>query len=213
MATQRSKKGSEKVLGKASQKGSEKGVWEGVFQKVPGTLPWRVRPPRHAPYESPQNLPFWKPSVSNTILGAKEPPKRVPKLLVHQSCEFWQSPELAILKPIGFMGCTLSFLSLSFSFGKSVTFLAGHGESCPPHGWSTWRPADQPTTRWSTWTWCLFKGSHTRNPCGSACCGLRVAMWITRVGGKFRHGLLEKSLEKRQENHPQNKGFLSLPNP
>ena len=27
----------------------------------------------------------------------------------------------------------------------SVTFLAGHGEICLPHGWSTWRPADQPT--------------------------------------------------------------------
>ena len=26
--------------------------------------------------------------------------------------------------------------------------------------------------------------------------GLRVAMWITHVGGKFRHGLLEKSLKK-----------------
>ena len=25
--------------------------------------------------------------------------------------------------------------------------------------------------------------------------GLRVAMWITHVGGKFRHGLLEKSLK------------------
>ena len=24
--------------------------------------------------------------------------------------------------------------------------------------------------------------------------GLRAAMWITHVGGKFRHGLLEKSL-------------------
>ena len=24
--------------------------------------------------------------------------------------------------------------------------------------------------------------------------GLRVAMWIAHVGGKFRHGLLEKSL-------------------
>ena len=24
--------------------------------------------------------------------------------------------------------------------------------------------------------------------------GLRVAMWITHVGGKYRHGLLEKSL-------------------
>ena len=45
-----------------------------------------------------------------------------------------------------------------------MTFLPGHGEICPPHGRSTWRPADQPTTRRSTWTW------------------------------KFRHGLLEKSL-------------------
>ena len=26
--------------------------------------------------------------------------------------------------------------------------------------------------------------------------GLRVAMWITHVGGKYRHGLLEKSLIK-----------------
>ena len=26
--------------------------------------------------------------------------------------------------------------------------------------------------------------------------GLRVAMWITHVGGKCRHGLLEKSLNK-----------------
>ena len=25
--------------------------------------------------------------------------------------------------------------------------------------------------------------------------GLRVAMWITHLGGKFRHGLLEKSLK------------------
>ena len=25
--------------------------------------------------------------------------------------------------------------------------------------------------------------------------GLRVAMWITHAGGKFRHGLLEKSLK------------------
>ena len=24
--------------------------------------------------------------------------------------------------------------------------------------------------------------------------GLRIAMWITYAGGKFRHGLLEKSL-------------------
>ena len=28
---------------------------------------------------------------------------------------------------------------------------------------------------------------------------LRVAMWITHVGGKFRHGLLEKSLKHREE--------------
>ena len=27
--------------------------------------------------------------------------------------------------------------------------------------------------------------------------GLQVAMWITHVGGKFRYGLLEKSLIQR----------------
>ena len=43
----------------------------------------------------------------------------------------------------------------------------------------------------------LFKENHTRNPCISACCGLVCGspcgspMW---GGGKFRHGLLEKSL-------------------
>ena len=31
--------------------------------------------------------------------------------------------------------------------------------------------------------------------------GLRVAMWITHVGGKSRHGLLEKSLNTQ-------KGFM-----
>ena len=54
----------------------------------------------------------------------------------------------------------------------SVTFLADHGEICAPHGWSTWRPADQPATHRSTWTSCLFKENHTRNPCGSVWCGL-----------------------------------------
>ena len=38
----------------------------------------------------------------DTLLGAKEPPKLVPELLVHQNCKFWKSPELAILKLIGF---------------------------------------------------------------------------------------------------------------
>ena len=54
MATERSKKGSEKVLGrpamgftarKGSEKGSQKGFREEGFQKVPRTPPWRVRPP------------------------------------------------------------------------------------------------------------------------------------------------------------------------
>ena len=30
--------------------------------------------------------------------------------------------------------------------------------------------------------------------------GLRGAMWITHVGGKFRHGLLEKSLKQLVRN-------------
>ena len=29
--------------------------------------------------------------------------------------------------------------------------------------------------------------------------GLRVAMWTIHVGGKFRHGLLEKSLEEARD--------------
>ena len=34
-----------------------------------------------------------------------------------------------------------------------MTFLVSHGEICHPHGWSTWQPADQPTTRRPTWPW------------------------------------------------------------
>ena len=33
--------------------------------------------------------------------------------------------------------------------------------------------------------------------------GLRVAMWITHVGGKFRHGLLEKSLKHLDKLWPR----------
>ena len=39
----------------------------------------------------------------------------------------------------------------------------------------------------------LFKGTKSMW-IGVLWAGLRVAMWITHVGGKFRHGLLEKSL-------------------
>ena len=44
--------------------------------------------------------------------------------------------------------------------------------------------------------------------------GLRVAMWITHVGGKFHHGLLEKSLNnvvlvallvREDPRHPKSK--------
>ena len=46
--------------------------------------------------------------------------------------------------------------------GDSVAFLAGLGGICHPHGWSTWRPADQPTTRRSTSTWGLLKENHKK---------------------------------------------------
>ena len=78
---------------------------------------------------------------------------------------------------------------------SELFFIAGHGEICHPHGWSTWRPADQPTTRRSTWTWGLFEENHTRDPYGLACCGLVCGSPCgSHVGGKFRYGLLEKSL-------------------
>ena len=54
---------------------------------------------------------------------------------------------------------------------------------------------DQPTTRRSTWTWGRFKRKPYKKSMwiGVLWAGLRVAMWITPVGGKFRRGLLEKS--------------------
>ena len=76
-----------------------------------------------------------------------------------------------------------------------MTFLAGHGEICPPHGRSTWRPADQPTTRRSTWISCmiLFKKAKKSMWIGVLWAGLRDSMWIAHVGGKFRHGLLQRT--------------------
>ena len=44
---------------------------------------------------------------------------------------------------------------------------AGSFRKCP-----TSRPRDEPSTRRSTWTWCLLKENHARSPCGLACCGL-----------------------------------------
>ena len=53
-------------------------------------------------------------------------------------------------------GCEYNSKSCSKNGLFSVTFLAGHGEICHPHGRSTRRPADQPTTRRSTRIWGLF---------------------------------------------------------
>ena len=85
---------------------------------------------------------------------------------------------------------TASDIGTSCCF-HSVTFLAGHGETCHPHGWSTWRSADQPTTRWFTWTWGLFKtiqevhvnrrvvgwsaDRHVDQPCG-----WQISPWLAR---------------------------------
>ena len=61
---------------------------------------------------------------------------------------------------------------------------------------ATRRPAHNTPIRMDFFYGFLFKKAPS--PCGSACCGLwaglRVAMWITHVGGKVRHGLLKKSL-------------------
>ena len=41
--------------------------------------------------------------------------------------------------------------------------------------------------------------------------GLRVAMWIAHVGGKFRHGLLEKSLNFKRDCRPLEYTEISSP--
>ena len=51
-----------------------------------------------------------------------------------------------------FFGRLWSWLCLGRPWINSATFLAGHGEIHPPHG----RPADQPTTRRSTWISCMI---------------------------------------------------------
>ena len=69
----------------------------------------------------------------------------------------------------------------------------------PPHGSSTWRPADQRTTRRSTWTWCLLNktiqeirvdrrfvgwsaGRHVDHPCGG-----QVSPWPATKVTELRH--------------------------
>ena len=97
---------------------------------------------------------------------------------------------------------------------KSVSFVAGHGEICPPHGRSTWRPADQPTTRRSTWISCLFKENHTRNPCGSACCGLVCGspcgspMWGANVAMACYKSHCSKPAETARERRQVNGGHV-----
>ena len=66
-----------------------------------------------------------------------------------------------------------------------------------PPTWAIYMATRRPAqTRRSTWIWCLFKRKPYKKSMwiGVLWAGLRVAMWITHVGGKCRHGLLEKSL-------------------
>ena len=105
------------------------------------------------------------------LLGNDPKPPRIGQFLWCCSCDFWAlwvlfAPEMKCTRVVQWR----------------LTFLAGHGEIWPPHGRSTWWPADQPTTRRSTWTWCLFKENHTRNPCGSACCRL---VWGSPCGSRM----------------------------
>ena len=86
---------------------------------------------------------------------------------------------------------------------KSVTFLAGHGEICPPHRWSTWRPADQPPTRRSTWTWCLKQKYKESMWIGVLWTGLRVAMRITPCGEQISPWPAGKVTGKRAPKRPQ----------
>ena len=59
-------------------------------------------------------------------------------------------------------------------------------------------PQSSPQHR-SIWIACFFKENRTRNPCGPVLwAGLRVSMWIAHMGGKFRYGLLKKSLKSQQ---------------
>ena len=78
-----------------------------------------------------------------------------------------------------------------------MTFLAGHGENLP----RTWvihmanrRPAHNTPIHMDFLYGFLQKGPKSMW-IGVLWAGLRVAMWITHVGGKFRHGLLENSLK------------------
>ena len=82
----------------------------------------------------------------------------------------------------------------------SVTFLAGHGEICMAILLSTWvihmathRPAHNTPIHMDLVP--LYRKPYKKSMwIGVLWADLRVAMWITHVQSKFRHGLLEKSL-------------------
>ena len=79
---------------------------------------------------------------------------------------------------------------------SSLKVLAGHGENMRPT-WvihmATRRPAHNTPIHMNFLYGFLLKGPESMW-IGVLWAGLRAAMWITHVGGKFRHGLLEKSL-------------------
>ena len=121
------------------------------------------------------DLLFWGPRVPDPLTALCQTPKNTAHMLGNLtkstrvtspraicSAEWIQDPK-NMLHQKSRTFFYAPFLNGLFSKAFSVTFLAGHGEICPPHGWSTWRPADQPTTRRSTWTWCLFIEKHTGN--------------------------------------------------
>ena len=56
---------------------------------------------------------------------------------------------------------------------QSVTFLASHGEICPPHiGDPHGDPQTSPRQARSTWISCMVFFKKASSSCGSACCGL-----------------------------------------
>ena len=67
----------------------------------------------------------------------------------------------------------------------------------PPHGDPHGDPHTGPQHADSHGHGAFFKGTKKSIWIGVLWAGLQVAMWITHVGGKFHHGLLEKSLNHR----------------
>ena len=152
----------------------------------------RFRTPNSVSFFGPHQVPGGGNSVSSSqpsICVPKRSHRGFPR--THRVCcrsQWVLSSETVLSKQYSarFLNCSEK-LQAAFASKESADQPSRPWQNLSPTSWSTWRPADQPTSRLSTWTWGFCAENHTRNSCGLACCGLVCGspcgslMWVANV--------------------------------